>query len=79
MGSVPTILLDQVDGAQLYLGKESLGTEILHSKSSGVNVLLPEGGEDDGGEDYREEAAPEQIKSVVRGGRLVSEIVEHAG
>ena len=80
MGSVPTILLDQVDGAQLYLGKESLGTEILHSKSSGVNVLLPEGGEEEGGgEDYREEAAPEQIKSVIRGGRLVSEIVEHAG
>lgn len=75
-GVLPTIMLDQVDGAQIYLGKDSLETQILQSKSSGLNVLLPGDSEED---DYREMAAPEQIRSFVSGGKLVSEIVEHAG
>ena len=75
-GVLPTIMLDQVDGAQIYLGTDSLKTQILQSKCSGLNVLLPGESEED---DFREMAAPEQIRSYVRDGRLISEIVEHAG
>ena len=76
LGTVPTIMLDQVDGATVYLGPESLGTEVFTSKCSAINVNLPGGDEED---DYRECPLPEQIRSVVRGGVVVSEIVEHAG
>lgn len=76
LGTLPTILLDQVDGAAVYLGKESLETEVFTSKCTGVNLNLPPPGEE---EDYVERALPEQIKSVIRDGVVVSEIVEHAG
>jgi adenylyl cyclase-associated protein len=79
-GVVPTVLLDQVDGATIYLGARSLGTEVLSSKCSGVNVVVPareEGGKEEA--DDRECPLPEQIRSVVRDGVVVSEVVEHAG
>lgn len=76
LGVVPTIMLDQVDGAAIYLGKQSLGTEVFTSKCAGVNVNLPMRTEED---DYEESPLPEQIRSFVKGGVLVSEIVEHAG
>lgn len=76
-GVVPTILLDQVDGAQIYLSTASLGTEIFTSKSSALNVVLPP--QDDSDEDSKEIPFPEQIRSVIKNGSLVSEIVEHAG
>jgi adenylyl cyclase-associated protein len=76
LGTLPTIMLDQVDGATIYLGKQSLGTEIFTSKCAGINVNVPGETEDD---DYEECPLPEQIRSMVRNGRVVSEIVEHAG
>ena len=76
LGFLPTILLDQVDGAAIYLGPESLATEVFTSKCSQVNINVPGKSEED---DYRECAVPEQIKTVIKGGRAVSEIVEHAG
>lgn len=76
LGYLPTIMLDQVDVAAVYLSKESLGTEVFTSKCTAVNVNLPGMSEDD---DYVEKPLPEQLKSVVRNGVLVSEIVEHAG
>ena len=76
LGSLPTVLLDQVDDAQLYLSKDSLGTEIFTSKCTGVNVNVPGKTDDD---DYSECPVPEQIKTVIRGGKAVSEIVEHMG
>ncbi|MCJ1245785.1 hypothetical protein MMC30_002989 [Trapelia coarctata] len=75
-GTLPTIMLDQVDGATLYLGKESLRTEVFTSKCTAVNINVPGKGDE---EDYRECPLPEQIKSVVRNGVVISEIVEHAG
>jgi len=75
-GALPTIMLDQVDGAQIYLGKESLATEVFTSKCSSINIILPPEGEE---EDSAECPLPEQIRTFVRGGKLVSEIVEHAG
>ncbi len=76
-GVVPTILLDQVDGAQIYLSNKSLATEIFTSKCSAINVVLPPKDESD--DDSKELSFPEQIRSVVKNGSLVSEIVEHAG
>ena len=70
------MMLDQVDSAQIYLGRESLGTEIFTSKCSALNLNVPGIREED---DYAERALPEQIKSVIRNGLVVSEIVEHAG
>ncbi|KAG2415273.1 hypothetical protein HFD88_006464 [Aspergillus terreus] len=76
-GVVPTLLLDQVDGATVYLGSQSLGTEVFTSKCSAINVMLPpkEGTDDD----TKECPVPEQIVSYVKDGVLVSEIVQHAG
>jgi len=76
LGTLPTILLDQVDGASIYLGKDSLNTEIFTSKCSSVNVNLPPKSDDD---DYRECPLPEQLRTYIKDGQLVSEIVEHAG
>ena len=76
LGTLPTIMLDQVDGATIYLSRESLGTEVFTSKCAAVNVNVPGKTEED---DYRECPLPEQIKTVVRDGAVVSEIVEHAG
>ena len=76
-GVVPTVLLDQVDGATVYLGNQSLNTEVFSSKCTAINVMLPpkEGTDDD----TKECPVPEQIKSYVKNGALVNEIVEHAG
>ena len=76
-GVVPTVLLDQVDGATIYLGKQSLGTEVFTSKCASVNIVLPPQDEDHG--DDKEYPLPEQIRSVIKDGQVVHEIVEHAG
>ena len=76
-GVVPTVLLDQVDGATIYLHKESLSTELFTSKCTSVNVVLPS--KDDSEDGDKEYPLPEQIRTVIKGGALVSEIVEHAG
>ncbi|KAJ4314951.1 suppressor of rasval19 [Neodidymelliopsis sp. IMI 364377] len=73
IGTLPTVLLDQVDGATIYLGKDSQNTEIFTSKCSSVNINLPS--EDD----YAENPLPEQMRSWIENGKVVSEIVEHAG
>ncbi|KAJ6116795.1 hypothetical protein N7512_006520 [Penicillium capsulatum] len=76
-GVVPTVLLDQVDGAAVYLGQQSLGTEVFTSKCSNVNINLPPKEGTD--EDTKECPIPEQIKTYVKDGVLVNEIVEHTG
>ena len=75
-GVVPTILLDQVDGAQIYLSNKSLGTEVFSSKSSAINMVLPPMSDTD---DDKECALPEQLRHVIRNGVVVTEVVEHAG
>lgn len=78
-GVVPTVLLDQVDGATVYLGRRSLATEVFTSKSSAVNLVLPYKEEADENDYEKECALPEQIRTVIRGGSVVSQVVEHAG
>jgi adenylyl cyclase-associated protein len=75
-GSLPTIMLDQVDGASVYLGKDSLHTEVFTSKCSSVNIVLPPTGDED---DSRECPLPEQLRTFIKDGKLMTEIVEHAG
>lgn len=76
LGTLPTILMDQVDGATIYLSKESTSTELFTSKTTGVNLTLLKS--DD--EDPKEVPLPEQIRTYITPeGELKSEIVEHAG
>ena len=49
--------------------------EIITSKTSSINISVPTGEEGD----FKENPLPEQIKSVFKGGKVVSEIVEHSG
>jgi adenylyl cyclase-associated protein len=68
--------MDQVDGAQIYLSKDSMNTEVFSSKCSGINLNIMEGEDDD----FKEVALPEQIRTYITPeGKVVSEIVEHAG
>ena len=76
LGSVPTITADQCDGGTLYVSKDSLGIEVFTSKSTAFNVYLPGKTEED---DYLETPIPEQLKSTIKNGVLVTEIVEHTG
>lgn len=76
LGTVPTVMLDQIDGAQVYLSKESLATKLFTSKSTSINLNIISGDDD-----YKEVPLPSQICSYYseEKGDLVSEIVAHAG
>ncbi|KAI9894047.1 MAG: hypothetical protein M1814_004817 [Vezdaea aestivalis] len=75
-GVLPTVLLDQVDSGTIYLSKASLGTEIFSSKCSSLNVVLPPESDED---DSVEHPLPEQLRIYIKDGKVLSEIVEHAG
>ncbi|XP_063979487.1 adenylyl cyclase-associated protein 1 isoform X2 [Diachasmimorpha longicaudata] len=60
LGKVPTISIDKTDGCQMYLSPESLNVELISSKSSEMNVMVPKGTED-----YVEYPVPEQFKTTV--------------
>lgn len=49
--------------------------EIITSKTSSINISVPTG---EGG-DFEERPVPEQMKSRLIKGKLITEIVEHAG
>lgn len=76
-GKVPTITIDSTDGGQVYLSKSSMDTEIITSKSSSLNISLPVEGEEEGV--FSEKPVPEQLKTVVQDGKLITTVVEHAG
>jgi adenylyl cyclase-associated protein len=71
-GQVPSVAIDKTTGIQLYLSKTSLHTELTTSKSDAMNVLLPTA---DG--DFEEKPVPEQYRTVVRDGKLVTECSSH--
>jgi len=73
-GRVPSIAIDKTSGCQIYLGKSALDTEIVTSKSSEMNVLIPSSDPD---QDMIEMAIPEQYKTMVKNNKLVTEIVQH--
>lgn len=76
LDTLPSIQLDKVDGATLYLSRESLGVEVLTSKCSAVNITLPPSSETDDGIEC---PVPEQFKTCIRNGQLFSEIVKQEG
>lgn len=77
LGQVPTIQIDNTDSGQVYLSKTCVdNVEVITSKTSAINISVPVG-EEEG--DFEEKPVPEQIKSVVKDGKLVSSIVEHSG
>jgi len=77
MGTIPTVMLDQVDGGQIYFSNESVSAKIFTSKSAGINLNVISGPDDD----YKEVPLPSQICSYYdeSKGDLVNEIVAHAG
>ncbi len=75
IGTCPTVSIDKTDGFQLYLSEASLDTQIVTAKSSEMNILIP-GGPDG---DMIELPVPEQYKTVVKNGKLHTEISEIAG
>lgn len=77
LGQIPTVMMDQIDGAQVYFSKASTSTKIIHSKSAGINLNVISGTDDD----YVEVPLPSQMSSYydAEKGELVDEIVSHAG
>jgi len=71
---VPTIAIEKTDGAMVYLSQASLGAEIITAKSTEMNILLP-----NASGEFSELAVPEQFKTVIEGGRLVTTCTEKAG
>ncbi|XP_066601139.1 microtubule-associated protein futsch-like isoform X2 [Prorops nasuta] len=60
LGKVPTISIDKTDGCQVYLSPESLDVELITSKSSEMNIMVPKGNGD-----YTECPVPEQFKTTI--------------
>jgi adenylyl cyclase-associated protein len=75
-GMCPTVQVDTTDSGNIFLSKECMDTvEVVTSKTSALNISIPAG--EDG--DFVERPVPEQMRSRVVDGKLVTEIVEHAG
>lgn len=58
---MPTVSIDKTDGCQMYLSKESIEAEIITSKSSAMNILIPTSVDGD----YIELPLPEQYKTKI--------------
>ncbi|XP_065206963.1 adenylyl cyclase-associated protein 1 [Planococcus citri] len=74
LGNVPTISIDKTDGCQMYLSEKSLGVEIVSSKSSEMNVLIPKGNGD-----YSEYPIAEQFKTTISPSGLKTVVIESKG
>ncbi|XP_046611256.1 adenylyl cyclase-associated protein 1 isoform X1 [Neodiprion virginianus] len=74
LGKVPTISIDKTDGCQMYLNSESLQVELISSKSSEMNVMVPKGNGD-----YTEYPVPEQFKTTISGTGLTTTAVDSLG
>lgn len=74
-GRVPMVNIDKCNEGSLYLSTESIESDIqiFTSCSTSVNINAPQN------EDYVELAVPEQFKHSVKNGKLVTEVMEHAG
>jgi len=75
INALPTVAIEKTDGAQIYLSKDSLHCEIVSAKSSEMNILLP----NEDGSEFTEQAVPEQFKTVIEEGKLVTTCTEKAG
>jgi len=73
LGAMPTLAIQKTDGCQVYLSRDSLEAEIVTSKSSEMNILVP-----DATGEFHEYPVPEQYRTVVKGNKLVTEVVDIA-
>jgi len=73
-GKVPTVSIDKTDGCQVYLSPESLEVEVISSKSSEMNILVPKPNGD-----YVEYPVPEQYKTTVTPAGLNTIVIESKG
>merc|ERR1712087_187044 len=67
MGAVKSVSIDKCNGVGVYLSKASLDAQIVTSKSSEMNLTIPEEGGEDG--DIVEMPIPEQFVTTVAGSR----------
>ncbi|XP_018361786.1 PREDICTED: uncharacterized protein LOC108760373 isoform X1 [Trachymyrmex cornetzi] len=74
LGKVPTISIDKTDGCQMYLSMDSLGVELITSKSSEMNVMVPKANGD-----YSEYPVPEQFKTIISKNGLNTMAVDSLG
>jgi len=70
---VPSVSVDKCTGVQIFLSKTSVNAEIITSKSSEMNLVIPKS------DDTVELPIPEQYISKIKDGKLVTEIVAHTG
>eukprot|EP00933_Yihiella_yeosuensis_P004900 TRINITY_DN109307_c0_g1_i1.p1 TRINITY_DN109307_c0_g1~~TRINITY_DN109307_c0_g1_i1.p1 ORF type:complete len:501 (+),score=165.84 TRINITY_DN109307_c0_g1_i1:86-1588(+) len=69
-GKVHSFAIDKCNGANIFLSKESLGAEFVTSKSSEMNVTIPDGDEGD----IIEMPIPEQFVTKLDGKKLKTEV-----
>ncbi|EFN64022.1 Adenylyl cyclase-associated protein 1 [Camponotus floridanus] len=74
LGKVPTISIDKTDGCQMYLNTESLNVELITSKSSEMNVMVPKANGD-----YSEYPIPEQFKTTINQNGLNTTAIDSLG
>jgi adenylyl cyclase-associated protein len=74
LGSTPTITVSKSDSLQVYLSEECLNTEVFSSMSVGTLILVPT--KVDGQDDFSEKPVPEQFKTTIVNGKLVTVAVD---
>ncbi|EFN80031.1 adenylyl cyclase-associated protein 1 isoform X1 [Harpegnathos saltator] len=74
LGKVPTISIDKTDGCQMYLSADSLDVELITSKSSEMNVMVPKANGD-----YAEYPVPEQFKTTISHNGLSTTAIDSLG
>ncbi|KAJ2663404.1 F-actin-capping protein subunit alpha [Coemansia sp. RSA 1200] len=78
--TVPSIQIDRTDGAHIFLSEAARDSIIITTaKASEVNVSYPFETESIEDENFVEQPVPEQLQTVVKGGKLVTTVLEHAG
>ena len=74
LGKCPAVFIDNTDGCQVYLSEESISAEFITTKSSAMNVLIP-----DGNGKLTENAIPEHFKTTWDGMYLVTDCTDIHG
>lgn len=74
-GVVPLISVDKCEEGSIYLSQASVdaSSQVVTSNSSAININVLDG------EDFVELPVPEQLSHTIKNGKIVSEVIEHAG
>jgi len=73
-GRVPNFAIDKSSQVVIYISKQGLDAEIITSKSDAMNIVIPAPKD---GDDPLELPVPEQFKTIIKNGKLVTEAVQH--